>query len=53
MLSEAIDTYLKVRRTLGFKLFTAQGYLVSYARFAAKAGDVLTPRPGLFRGRCR
>jgi Site-specific recombinase XerD len=40
MLSEAIDTYLKVRRTLGFKLFTAQGYLVSYARFAAKAGDV-------------
>lgn len=39
MIAEAIDTYLSVRRALGFKLHSDQTYLESYARFAAKAGD--------------
>jgi integrase len=40
MLSEAIDTYLNVRRALGFKLDTVQGYLASYADFATSQGDM-------------
>ena len=39
MLSEAIDTYLTVRRALGFKLDTVQGYLANYACFATSQGD--------------
>lgn len=39
MLENSIDTYLSVRRALGFKLRADQTYLESYARFAAKAGD--------------
>jgi integrase/recombinase XerD len=39
MLKNSIDTYLSVRRALGFKLRADQIYLESYARFAAKAGD--------------
>jgi len=40
MLREAIDTYLNVRRALGFKLDNVQGYLTNYAHFAASQGDV-------------
>lgn len=40
MLSAAIDTYLKVRRALGFKLDKVQGYLTSYSDFATSQGDV-------------
>ena len=45
MLRNSIDTYLSVRRALGFKLRADQTYLESYARFAAKAGDthIITP----------
>ena len=39
MLRNSIDTYLSVRRALGFKLRADQTYLESYARFAAMAGD--------------
>ena len=39
MLREAIDTYLSIRRALGFKLRADQTYLESYIRFAAKTGD--------------
>jgi integrase len=40
MLSAEIDTYLNVRRALGFKLDTVQGYLTSYADFATSQGDM-------------
>jgi len=39
MLSESVNTYLSIRRTLGFKLNTVQTYLTSYERFATIAGD--------------
>lgn len=39
MLKSSIDTYLSVRRALGFKLRADQTYLESYAHFAAKAGE--------------
>lgn len=39
MLKNSIDTYLSVRRALGFKLRADQTYLESYAHFAAKAGE--------------
>jgi integrase/recombinase XerD len=45
MIAEAIDTYLSVRRALGFKLRTDQTYLASYARFATKAGDTHMQTP--------
>ena len=39
MLSDSVNTYLSMRRTLGFKLDTVQRYLASYERFATIAGD--------------
>jgi integrase len=39
MLNNSINTYLSMRRILGFKLDTAQKYLASYVRFATIAGD--------------
>jgi integrase/recombinase XerD len=40
MLSNAVNTYLSVRRALGFKLKTVEGYLRSYADFATARGDI-------------
>ena len=40
MLSNAVNTYLSVRRALGFKLKTVEGYLRSYAAFATVRGDI-------------
>jgi integrase len=39
MLTETVNTYLSVRRALGFKLKTAEKYLWSYANFATARGD--------------
>lgn len=39
MLSESINTYLTIRRALGFKLNSIQTYLASYERFATNVGD--------------
>lgn len=39
MLSDSVNTYLSMRRALGFKLNTVQRYLASYERFAIIAGD--------------
>jgi integrase len=39
MLNDSINTYLSMRRILGFELNTVQKYLASYMRFAAIAGD--------------
>jgi integrase/recombinase XerD len=40
MLSNAVNTYLSVRRAVGFKLETVEGYLRSYANFATARGDI-------------
>ena len=40
MLSDAVNTYLSVRRAVGFKLKTVAGYLESYAHFATARGDI-------------
>ena len=40
MLSNAVNTYLSVRRAVGFKLKTVEGYLRSYANFATARGDI-------------
>ena len=40
MLRDTVDTYLSVRRALGFKLKTIEKYLISYASFAAARGDL-------------
>jgi integrase len=39
MLSAMVDTYLSVRRSLGFQLNLTERYLRSYVRFATKKGD--------------
>jgi integrase len=39
MLIRAVDTYLAVRRTVGFELRAVETYLRSFARFAAERGD--------------
>lgn len=40
MLIDIINTYLSVRRTVGFKLNTVEKYLLSYAKFAAAKGNL-------------
>jgi integrase/recombinase XerD len=40
MLSNAVNTYLSVRRAVGFKLKTVESYLRSYANFATARGDI-------------
>lgn len=40
MLSNAVNAYLSVRRAVGFKLETVEGYLRSYANFATARGDI-------------
>ena len=40
MLSDTVNTYLSVRRAVGFKLKTIEKYLASYASFAAARGDL-------------
>ena len=39
MLIDSVNTYLSVRRRLGFKLKTVERYLTSYANFASTSGD--------------
>jgi integrase len=39
MLSQTVDRYLAVRRSLGFKLTNVEIYLNSFAQFAAARGD--------------
>jgi hypothetical protein len=39
MLMQAVDTYLAVRRTVGFALVPIESYLRSFARFATARGD--------------
>lgn len=39
MIIEAVNTYLSLRRTMGFKLKTIEKYLLSYADFAVAKGD--------------
>lgn len=39
MLMQAVDTYLAVRRTVGFALVTIEPYLRHFARFATARGD--------------
>jgi integrase/recombinase XerD len=40
MLTDTVNTYLSVRRTVGFKLKTVESYLWSYANFATARGDI-------------
>ena len=40
MLSNTVNTYLSVRRAVGFKLKTVESYLRSYANFATARGDI-------------
>src|SRR5208337_3499473 len=40
MLTEIAETYLSVRRALGFKLQSVEKYLLSYANFATARGDI-------------
>ena len=39
MLMQAIDTYLAIRRAMGFALTQAEGYLRNFVRFATARGD--------------
>lgn len=39
MLMQAVDTYLAVRRSVGFALHDTEGYLRNFARFATARGD--------------
>jgi len=39
MLMQAVENYLAVRRSVGFKLVKAEQYLRSFASFAADRGD--------------
>ena len=40
MLTDIVNTYLSVRRAVGFKLYTVEKYLWSYANFATARGDI-------------
>jgi integrase/recombinase XerD len=40
MMSDTVNTYLSVRRAVGFKLKTVENYLRSYANFATARGDI-------------
>jgi integrase/recombinase XerD len=40
MLSNTVNTYLSVRRAVGFKLKTVESYLRSYANFATARGEI-------------
>jgi integrase/recombinase XerD len=39
MLSDSMNSYLSLRRAVGFKLATAETYLQSYVNFATRRGD--------------
>ena len=39
MLMQAVDTYLAMRRAVGFALDHTEGYLRNFARFATARGD--------------
>ena len=39
MLMQAVDTYLAMRRAVGFALDHTEGYLRNFARFALARGD--------------
>ena len=39
MLMQAVDTYLAIRRAVGFTLDHTEGYLRNFARFALARGD--------------
>jgi len=45
MLTQAVDTYLAVRRATGFKLQDDAWYLYSFARFASTQGDTHVVAP--------
>jgi hypothetical protein len=40
MLTEIVNTYLSVRRAVGFKLHSVEKCLWSYANFATARGDI-------------
>jgi len=40
MLTDIVNTYLSVRRAVGFKLQSVEKCLLSYANFATARGDI-------------